>query len=101
MAKFSKSGEKAPKQTAINELTLMISNYYGGRYEVLACSDDGGTMLEAQVEVGNVSDSLIDQAPDFPFFDIWPKWMGWRVVIVKVPPGYIDAITNSTLSDDY
>ena len=68
MAKFFKSGEKAPKQTAINGLTLMISNYYGGRYEVVACSDDGGTMLEVQIEVRNVSGNLDDQAPDFPRF---------------------------------
>jgi hypothetical protein len=92
MGRFS-LGEKAPKQTAINELVLMISNYYGGRYEVIAASDDGGTILEVQVEVPDTSSDLDSQAPDFPFFDIWPKWMGWRVVVCKVPPGYIDAIT--------
>jgi hypothetical protein len=98
MSKFVQ-GEKAPKQTAINELLIMISNYYDGRYEVIACSDDGGNMLEVQVEVPKPSASLDEQAPDFPFFDIWPKWMGWRVVIAKVPPGYIDAITLSPESD--
>ena len=100
MASFFK-GDKAPKQTAINELQLMISNYYGDRYEVIACSDDGGNMLEVQVEVPEVSKTIEEQAPRFPFFDIWPKWMGWRVVIVKVPPGYIDTITNGVTLDDY
>ena len=94
-------GEKAPKQTAINELVVMISNYYGGRYEVIAVADDGGTLLEVQVEVPDTSSDLDSQAPDFPFFDIWPKWMGWRVVVCKVPPGYIDAITNGVALDDY
>ena len=94
-------GEKAEKQTAINELTLMISNYYGGRYEVLASADDGGTHLEVQIELPDVSQSISSQAPDFPFLDIWPKWMGWRLVVCKVPPGYIDAITNRTDRDDY
>tara|TARA_R110002074_G_scaffold154423_1_gene309962 strand:- start:88 stop:387 length:300 start_codon:yes stop_codon:yes gene_type:complete len=98
MSKFTQ-GEKAPKQDAINELLVMISNYYNGRYEVRGCSDDGGNMLEVQVEVPNVSKAFEEQAPDFPFFDIWPQWMGWRVVIVKVPPGYIDAITLSPESD--
>jgi hypothetical protein len=98
MASFFK-GEKEPKQSAINELLLMISNYYDGRYEVIACSDDGGSMLEVQVEVPEVSNTIETQAPDFPFFDIWPKWMGWRVVICKVPPGYIDAITLAEESD--
>lgn len=101
MAKFTQ-GDKTPKQEAINELVLMISNYYGGRYEVLASMDDGGSLLEVQVEVPQVSEALDAQAPDFPFFDIWPKWMGWRVIVCKVPPGYIDAITNrSAWSDDY
>jgi hypothetical protein len=93
------TGEKAPKQTAINELLLMISNYYDGRYEVIACSDDGGNMLEVQVEVPEVNNTIETQAPHFPFFDIWPKWMGWRTVICKVPPGYIDAITLAAESD--
>lgn len=100
MSKFVQ-GNKTPKQQAINELVLMISNYYGGRYEVLATADDGGTLLEVQVEVPEVSNSLDSQAPDFPFFEIWPKWMGWRVVICKVPPGYIDAITNRADTPDY
>lgn len=99
MANIFFSDEKTPKQKAINELVVMISNYYGGRYEVFANSDDGGSMLEVQVEVPNVSQELNAQAQDFPFFEIWPKWMGWRVVVCKVPPGYIDAITNRAESD--
>ena len=80
----------------------MISNYYGGRYEVLRSMDDGGSLLEVQVEVPDVSSTIEEQIPDFPFFDIWPKWMGWRVVVCKVPVGYIDAITNGVdLENDY
>ena len=100
MGKFS-LGFKAPKQQAINALTLEISNYYGGRFEVIGAADDGGSLLEVQVEVPHVADSIEQQCPDFPFFDIWPKWMGWRVVVAKVPPGYIDAITNAPERDDY
>ena len=101
MGKFT-LGEKAPKQEAINELVLRISNYYGGRYEVIHTHDDGGSLLEVQVEVPVVNDNLLEQVPDFPFFDMWPKWMGWRVVICKVPPGYIDAITHrKDWGDDY
>ena len=98
MASFF-TGAKAPKQTAINELLLLISNYYDGRYEVLACFDGGGSLLDVQIEVAVVSDALETHAPSFPFFDIWPKWMGWRVVITKVPPGYIDVITLAAESD--
>ena len=100
MGKFS-LGEKAPKQEAINELVVMISNYFSGRYEVIAAADDGGSLLEVQVEVSDVNESLLSQHSDFPFFDVWPKWMGWRTVVAKVPPGYIDAITNGVVLDDY
>ena len=100
MASFF-TGEKVEKQVAINELLVMISNYYDGRYEVIACFDDGGSMLEVQVEVSEVGNTMEEQVPDFPFFEIWPKWMGWRVVITKVPPGYIDAITNGVVLEDY
>ncbi len=101
MANIFFAGEKLSKENAINSLTLEISNYYGGRYEVKTGSDDGGSVLEVYVEVEVPSLSLIDQIPDFPLFDIIPKWGGWRCQVLKVPPGYIDAILLSTSSDDY
>ncbi len=100
MSKFSIGG-KAPKQEAINELILKISNYCECRYEVFFTHDDGGALLEVQIEVPVVNNDLFEQIPDFPMFDIWPKWMGWRVVVAKVPPGYIDSITLRTDQDDY
>ena len=93
--------EKAPKQEAINNLLVHISNYFDGRYEVLAASDDGGTHLEIQVEVDDVNSTIESQNETFPFFDVWPKWEGWRTMVVKVPTGYIDAITNGVELDDY
>lgn len=101
MANIFFAGEKLSKENAINSLTLEISNYYGGRYEVKTGSDDGGSVLEVFVEVATPSISLIDQIPDFPLFEIIPKWGGWRCQVVKVPPGYIDAILLSTDPDDY
>ena len=94
MANLFFRGEQAPKQEAINALVLKISEHFGGRYEVRWAADDGGSHLEVQVEVPVPSDSLADQAPEFPFLEVIPKWMGWRVVVAKVPTGYIDAITN-------
>jgi len=93
--------EKAPKQQAINNLLVHISNYFDGRYEVLAPSDDGGTHLEIQVEVSDVSATIESQNDSFPFFDVWPKWEGWRTVVLKVPVGYIDTITNGVELEDY
>ena len=101
MANIFCAGEKLSNENAINSLTLEISNYYGGRYEVKTGSDDGGSVLEVFVEVEIPSLSLLDQIPDFPLFEIIPKWGGWRCQVLKVPPGYIDAILLSTSTDDY
>ena len=102
MANLFFRGEQAPKQDAINSLILKISEYCEGRYEVKCVSDDGGSHLEIQVEVVDPGRSLESQITDFPpLFEIIPKWAGWRTLILKVPPGYIDAITNRDDHDDY
>ena len=101
MANIFFAGKKQDKQDAINSLTLKISDYFGGRFEVIAFSDDGGSLLEVQVEVENPSISIVSQCSEFPLDEIGPKWNGWRVVVSKVPPGYIDAITLGGDSDGY
>ena len=102
MANLFFRGERAPKQDAINSLTLKISEYCEGRYEVRSASDDGGTHLEIQIEVLDPTSNLENQISDFPpIFEIIPKWAGWRTIILKVPPGYIDAITNRDERDNY
>jgi len=101
MANIFFNDEKKPKQQAVNEMLVHIGNYFDGRFEVIAVSDDGGTLLEVQVEVDDVSQTIESQHDNFPFFDVWPKWMGWRVVVCKVPSGYIDTITNGVDLDDY
>jgi hypothetical protein len=101
MANIFFNGDKLSKQEAINSLTLEISNYFGGRYEVKTASDDGGSVLEVFVEVPTPSISILEQCPDFPLFEVIPKWGGWRCQVIKVPPGYIDAIMLAPEADDY
>ena len=101
MANIFFSGNKQSKQDAINSLTLKISEYFGGRSEVRAVSDDGGQLLEIQIEVSEPSANLSEQLPDFPVDEVVPIWNGWRVVLLKVPPTYIDSITLGTTGDDY
>ena len=101
MANIFFNGEKMSKQEAINTLTLEISNYFGGRYEVKTGSDDGGSVLEVFVEVPTPSIAILEQCPDFPLFEVVPKWGGWRCQVGKVPPGYIDAIVLAPEVDDY
>jgi hypothetical protein len=101
MANIFFNGDKMTKQEAINSLTLEISNYYGGRYEVKTGSDDGGSVLEVFVEVLDPTVPILEQSPDFPLNEIIPKWGGWRLQVVKCPVGYIDAILLAVKSDDY
>ena len=98
MANIFFAGKKQNKQDAINSLTLKISEYFGGRFEVRGVSDDGGNLLEVQVEVDSPSLSVDS---DFPIDEVVPKWNGWRVVVLKVPHGYIDYITLGVDLDDY
>ena len=83
MASFF-TGDKLSKQDAINSLTLKISEYFGGRSEVRAVSDDGGQLLEIQIEVSEPSANLSEQLPDFPVDEVVPIWNGWRVVLLKL-----------------
>ena len=101
MANIFFNGEKMSKQEAINTLTVEISNYYDGRYEVKTGSDDGGSVLEVCGEVPTAARSVLGQCPGFPLFEIIPKWGGWRCQVVKVPPGYIDAIVLAPETPDY
>ena len=70
MANIFFSGDKMSKQEAINSLTLEISNYFGGRYEVKTGSDDGGSVLEVFVEVETPSESIESQCPDLSLINI-------------------------------
>tara|TARA_E500000331_G_scaffold228278_2_gene218430 strand:+ start:490 stop:795 length:306 start_codon:yes stop_codon:yes gene_type:complete len=101
MANIFFADEKLPKQVALNSLTLKIEEYFGGRFQPRAVSDDGGSLLEIQVEVPQPSEGLLEQVSDFPLDEVIPKWAGWRVVVLKVPPTYIDYVTNASEPDDY
>jgi len=57
------------------------------KFHVKTAMDDGGSVLEVQIEVQNPSESLYDQEPNVPKFD--EVWMGWRLIITKIPIGYI------------
>jgi len=100
MTKILSPGEKLPKQIALNSLALKVEEYFGGRFEARAVSDDGGAVIEIQVEVPVPSLGLVEQVPDFPLDDVVPVWAGWRVVVLKVPPSYIDTVTNAAEYED-
>jgi hypothetical protein len=97
MAKFT-SGEKASKKDAEESLRAHAAAIYDGVFDVKFESDDGGNMITLYLEVEEPSEQL----DPFIHDALWSiKWKGWRFIITKCPPGYIDAVLNSTVSDDW
>ena len=80
--------EKADKKLAIQCMEDSLANWLERyKFHVKTAMDDGGSVLEVQIEVQNPSESLYDQEPNVPKFD--EVWMGWRLIITKIPIGYI------------
>ena len=85
------SGEKAEREEAVKQLMIHAASEFDGRFTARFENDDGGSHIVLVIEV---EEPLLMKA----LFSI--KWMGWRYVIVKVPPGYVDAIMNAKKYDD-
>ena len=98
MASKCFSGKKADSQTAISKLMQHVAGVFDGRFHAKITSDDGGSHITLYVEVEEPSQPLDPFLSDAIYF---PKWMGWRYVICKCPPGYIDAILTAVKRDDY
>ena len=97
MAKFN-LGEKSDKDEAKKALMQHAAGVFDGRFTVRFESDDGGNHIVLVLEVEEPSEQL----PNFLSDALWDsKWMGWRYIIKKVPPGYIDAILEAPTRDDY
>ena len=99
MANIFFTGEKSTKEAAIESATKFVNDYCDCVVDTRVVSDDGGHILQVMVEVCDPSKSILEQKPDFPLFEIIPKWQGWRAVVIKVPIGYIDAVVNARYDD--
>jgi hypothetical protein len=92
------SGEKAPREEAISKLMQHVAGLFDGRFLARITSDDGGPHVTLYLEVENPN------LPIEPFLrDALhnPKWMGWRFIIAKCPPGYVDGVLLSKKKSDY
>ena len=86
MANLFFSGEKATKEEARAGLMELIADNWSGRFTVNFHSDDGGHMIQAVLECDNTEELMSDELRNkFP-----AKFMGWRMVVLKVPTGHID-----------
>ncbi len=85
MANLAFAGEKATREEVKRELMLVLADNWAGAFTVDFHSDDGGHILRAVIECEDP-----DQQLDQVFTDKLPlKFMGWRLVILKVPIGHV------------
>jgi len=91
MANIAFAGEKASEDEVERELRSILAAKWPGAFSVNFWSDDGGRMVQAIVECADV-DEMLDQE----FTDSMPlKFMGWRLVILKVPIGHVRVFYSS------
>ena len=86
MANLFWNDEKASQEDARKGLMEYIADNWTDRFTVNFHSDDGGQMIQAVLEFDDTNDIMSDALRSkFP-----AKWMGWRMVVLKVPRGHID-----------
>ena len=86
MASLFWNDEKASKEEARKALMEHIADNWTDRFTVNFHSDDGGIHIQAVLEFDDTNDRMSDEARS----KFGAKWMGWRMVVLKVPRGHID-----------
>ena len=67
-----------------------IADIWTDTFTVNFHSDDGGHMIQAVLEFDNTDEIMeTELRSKFP-----AKWMGWRMVVLKVPRGHIKVFYN-------
>jgi len=90
------SGPKASEPDATKELMQHTAGIFDGRFTVKFQSDDGGRHIALVLEVAEPNERL----PKFLSDSLGlTKWMGWRMLILKVPIGYIDGVMEKHIPE--
>tara|TARA_Y100000296_G_scaffold82779_1_gene112471 strand:- start:1608 stop:1892 length:285 start_codon:yes stop_codon:yes gene_type:complete len=92
MANIFFAGERAPSEEAIAALKKEIHSIFKGQFHIRIASDDGGSPLELSLGRENPSERL-----EQDLLEALPKsrFMGWRLIVIKCTPGYIDTMTKT------
>tara|TARA_R100001163_G_C4971028_1_gene130922 strand:- start:35 stop:313 length:279 start_codon:yes stop_codon:yes gene_type:complete len=90
MANLFWNDKKASQDDARKGLMEYITDIWFDRFTVNFHSDDGGQMIQAVLEFDDT-----DEIMDTELRNKFPaKFMGWRMVVLKVPRGHIDVFFN-------
>jgi len=91
MANLAFSGPKATQKEVIKALMGVLADNWPGAFTVDIFSDGGGAVVRAIVECtdtdAHLDKDFVDKLP--------PKFMGWRLVILKVPIGHVRVFYKS------
>ena len=78
--------KKVEKKVAEKELRNYIVSVFDGNFDVKFEMDDGGAHISLYLEVADtfaaIKESIKEKLPI-------ARWRGWRLVTMKVPPGYL------------
>lgn len=94
MANIYWAGEKAPKKELREALMGLLVDKTPNRFTVRFDSDDGGGHVVAIVE-RDAGQSCNDRTPYDGWDDRPTKFMGWRILYMHVPDGYIDVFFDA------
>ena len=90
MANIFWNDKKAPQNEARKSLMEYVADIWTDTFTVNFHSDDGGHMIQAVLEFDNTDEIMeTELRSKFP-----AKWMGWRMVVLKVPRGHIKVFYN-------
>jgi len=84
-------GEKAPQDETRAALMELIADNWTGTFTVDFWSDDGGQMIRAVLEMEDPN-QMLERAIRSKFDAMW---MGWRLIVLKVPLGHIEVFHKS------
>ena len=91
MANIYWTGDKAPEEEVKEALMKELVDMTDSAFTVRKESDDTSTHMSVYVEKEdpNTNNNFIWNKEQLP-----PKYMGWRILIIFVPIGYIKAIMD-------
>ena len=95
MAHIYWTGPKAPEEEIKKTLMKELPDYTDSAFFVRKESDDTTTHMSVYVEKENPGENM-----NFPWKkELPPKFMGWRIIIIFVPIGYIKNILESPVRE--
>ena len=90
--------DKSPAKDVVEALQREFRVWYPLDFHAKISTDDGGTHIEVLIERETPDERLENWLLEIMPFG---KYMGWRLIITKVPMGYVDLFIRSKREKDW